>query len=200
VTTTSKWSINKPSEFDGSEESYFPWLTRFTAFAAIKKFETVIDPELRTQSYHLLKYLQQAQMIKVASRMAMYPLTLCLISQKSLRAIYKSRANNFPNDLALLVMKSLKERYAPLDRVSQIGTKRQLTTVKMGEKNNPATMFEEFHWLANLFNDPATEAIISPDDLWLKSSLQPWIIISQCSTVSQEAKQPSLPYKIWNRQ
>jgi hypothetical protein len=42
--------------------------------------------------------------------------------------------------------------------------KRQLTAVKMGEKENPATMFEEFHRLANLFNDPGTGLEISQDD------------------------------------
>ena len=42
--------------------------------------------------------------------------------------------------------------------------KRQLTAVKMGVKDNPATMFEEFHRLANLFNDPGTGLEISQDD------------------------------------
>jgi hypothetical protein len=36
----------------------------------------------------------------------------------------------------------------------------------MGEKDNPATMFAEFHWLTNLVNDSVTGTgvVISPDD------------------------------------
>jgi hypothetical protein len=49
--------------------------------------------------------------------------------------------------------------------VSQIEMKRQLTAVKMGEKDNPTTMFKKFHWLANLFNNPATGGVISSDDI-----------------------------------
>jgi hypothetical protein len=32
-----------------------------------------------------------------------------------------------------------------IESVSRIEMKRQLTAVKMGEKDNPATMFEKFH-------------------------------------------------------
>jgi hypothetical protein len=57
-----------------------------------------------------------------------------------------------------------RERYAPKDRVSRIEMKRQLTAVKMGPRDNPAIMFEEFHQLSNIFNDPGTGMAISQDD------------------------------------
>jgi Zinc knuckle len=61
-------------------------------------------------------------------------------------------------------MEFLRERYAPKDRVSRIEMKRQLTAVKMGPRDNPAIMFEEFHRLSNIFNDPGTGMAIAQDD------------------------------------
>jgi hypothetical protein len=98
------------------------------------------------------------------NNLAMYTLTLCLTSQGSMGFILKSRTKEYPGGLAWMVMKFMRERYAPKDRVGRVEMKRQLNAVKMGAKDNPAIMFEEFHRLSNLFNDPSTGVEISQDD------------------------------------
>ena len=63
-----------------------------------------------------------------------------------------------------MVMTFLKEKYAPQDRVSRIEYKRQITAVKMSEKENPSSMFEEFHRLSNLYSDANQGAVASNED------------------------------------
>jgi hypothetical protein len=166
-------SINKPPKFDGSDKGYYPWLTKFEAYASMKGFECAINPERRDPAMPAAQEpapggngwtpVQKAALDK--NKMAMYSLTLCLTSQKSLGAVYKAKQDPaFPGGLAYMVMKFLKEKYAPQDRVSRIEYKRQITAVKMSEKENPSSMFEEFHRLSNLYSDANQGAVASNED------------------------------------
>ena len=166
-------SINKPPKFDGSDKGYYPWLTKFEAYASMKGFESAINPERRDPAMPAAQEpapggngwtpVQKAALDK--NKMAMYSLTLCLTSQKSLGAVYKAKQDPaFPGGLAYMVMKFLKEKYAPQDRVSRIEYKRQITAVKMSEKENPSSMFEEFHRLSNLYSDTNQGAVASNED------------------------------------
>ena len=102
-------SINKLPKFDGSDKGYYPWLTKFEAYASMKGFECAINPERRDPAMPAAQEpapggngwtpVQKAALDK--NKMAMYSLTLCLTSQKSLGAVYKAKQDPaFPGGLA----------------------------------------------------------------------------------------------------
>jgi hypothetical protein len=164
-------SVSKAPKFSEDDKDYFLWEMRFQAYAGVKKFMQAINPDgpdpalpadPKTPPVNGFTDPQKNAMER--NSVAMYTLTLCLTSQGSMGFILKSRTKEYPGGLAWMVMKFMRERYAPKDRVSRVEMKRQLNAVKMGAKDNPAIMFEEFHRLANLFNDPSTGMEISQDD------------------------------------
>ena len=141
------------------------------AYAGVKKFLGAINPSGPEPGLPAAQvpaagvtYNAGQKAALERNQLAMYTLTLCLTNQGSMGFILKARTKEFPGGLAWMVMKFMRERYAPKDRISRIEMKRQLTAVKMGPKENPAIMFEEFHRLANLFNDPNNAMEISQDD------------------------------------
>ena len=76
-------SINKPPKFDGSDKGYYPWLTKFEAYASMKGFERAINPESRDPAMPAAQEpppggngwtpVQKAALEK--NKMAMYSLT-----------------------------------------------------------------------------------------------------------------------------
>jgi hypothetical protein len=113
--------INKPSKFDGTEEEYFPFITRFNAYAMMKQFAEYVDPDNSSTALPPSKvpdatgHSNDQKVAVKKNSMAMYTLTLCLISQKSFATIYKARTPEYPSGLAYLVVKHLRERYTPKD-------------------------------------------------------------------------------------
>jgi hypothetical protein len=168
---TEDLSVNKAPQFSGEDKDYFAWEMRFQAYAGVKGFSQSINPEAKDpllpdnpEDNPLAGWPNATKLALDKNKVAIYTLTLCLTSQGSMGFILKARTEHYPQGLAWMVMKYLRERYAPKDRVSRIEMKRQLTAVKMGPRDNPAIMFEEFHRLSNIFNDPGTGMSISQDD------------------------------------
>ena len=102
--------INKPPKFDGTEAEYFPFITRFNAYAMMKQFHEVVDPDNPfpnlpdTEVPDANGHSDDEKAAVKKNSMAMYTLRLCLTSQKSLAAIYKARTPEYPSGLAYLVV------------------------------------------------------------------------------------------------
>jgi hypothetical protein len=142
-------SVNKAPKFNGEDTEYFTWEIRFQAYPGVKGFLQAInldaadlDLPKNPDDPPLVNGFPLAQKLALErNRVAMYTLTLCLCNQGSMGFMLKARTELYPTGLAWMVMKLLRERYAPKDMVSRIEMKRQLTAVRMGPRDNPAIMF-----------------------------------------------------------
>jgi hypothetical protein len=144
----------------GEEANYFQQEMRFQAYAGLRKFLASIDPE--KVDPHLPTdpddapandFTNDQKKVMEKNTVAMNTLTLAFTSQSSMGFILKSRTAECPGGLAWKVMALMKERYTPKDRVSRLEMRRQLAAVKMDDGATHVIMVEEFHKLANIFND-----------------------------------------------
>ena len=137
-------SGSKPPRFNGKQEQYQIFNTRFKAFAKMKEFGQAVDckgvdPDLPTAAVNATgtAYTKEEKLAIRRNDKAMYNYTLAFQTEACMGMIYGASTTEWPDGLAWLVAKALNKKYAPKDRISRVEMKRQLTAVSMSKKKDP---------------------------------------------------------------
>jgi hypothetical protein len=151
--------------FSGENADYSIWWTRFTAFAMVKRFDTVLlAGEVQHTSIPLThadglaadKTSTDPQVILTIAIMkendaAMAYFTLAFKTARLMRIIRGAKTTGYPGGLADLVCKALVRYYTPRDMTSKVELNIRKTKVVMKPKEHPKVIFEQMSELEEEF-------------------------------------------------
>ena len=163
-----KLTVSLPT-FDGSEEKFAAFWTRFQAYAQMKGFAAVLKENvlLPATADEVVSATDQDKAEKdknrKANHVAMAMLTMAMVNEGDLAFIYQSYTNEYPGGLVHKVVSAMMEQYRPKDRISRVEMRQALMSLKMGSNENPKLLFERIAGIQNKYNLGATK--IDPEDL-----------------------------------
>ena len=136
--------------FDGEKANFPTWLKKFLAYALMIKIKSVWkevrDPHLLEKEISEIdETTEQGKLARIAvskNDMAMVSFTMAFSNDNVMNIIYVACTPEWPEGQAHLVVKELMKRYRPLDTVSKIEMRQQLSKIKMRKGSNPSILFE----------------------------------------------------------
>ena len=146
--------------FDGEENNYQSWITRFQAFARVKGFIRVLENAGITINEEDVEDLEikpkygsgvtgartedEEKQFRLGKKklMAMDHLTMAFGSEGLLNKIPSSCTPYWPGGLAYKMMDTLKVRYPPKDWMTIVERTRKLNKITFSSSDNPANLFE----------------------------------------------------------
>jgi hypothetical protein len=151
--------------FTGENKDFPVWWTRFTAFAMVKRFDTVMmagstrHPQMPSTHAvgELLDATADSATVKLGIKvlrendLAMAYLTLAFKSARLMRMIRGAKTTSYPYGLADLVFKALERYFTPRDMTSKVELNIQKTKVSMEPKEHPKVLFEQMSELEEEF-------------------------------------------------
>jgi hypothetical protein len=157
----------KVPTFDGEENQFQLWWTRFRAFAGMMKFAVTLK-DTRENSLPASETEEPTDTVeqkeaRKRNMVAMYHFTLAFATESLLNIIFSSETEQYPGGLAHLVVQSLMRKYRPKDTISRVEMRTMLRNVKMNRKQDPATLFDQLSAIQNKYNSPGNR--IGTDDL-----------------------------------
>ena len=144
----------KLPQFDGEEENYPIWITRFEAYARLKRFEQAlsdsVDLPTNQEEYDEMaakasptdeekKKIRNAK----ANETAVAQLTMAFQTTDLLTFVKESKSKEWQHGLAWKIIKNLADEYEPKDEVSKVELKRDLNNVTMQEDDDPKELFSQ---------------------------------------------------------
>jgi hypothetical protein len=88
------------------------------------------------------------------NELAMASFSIAFTTEKAMNIIYAAYKENWPDGEAHLVVRELYKRYRPLDTVSKVEMRQNLSRVKMKKGMNPSELFETLTSIQNQFLSP----------------------------------------------
>jgi hypothetical protein len=85
---------------------------------------------------------------------SMASFSIAFTTEKAMNIIYAASTENWPNGEAYLVVRELYKRYRPLDTVSKVDMRQNLSSLKMKKGMNPSDLFETLTSIQNQFLGP----------------------------------------------
>jgi hypothetical protein len=149
--------INKTVQiptFDGKKKNFVTWWTRFKAYAKVQKFDKALgeteEPDLpdsaedsdaldRTDRANVLPLLAVAH-----NDRALASLAVAFTTTKAMTQYHKAKDEEWPDGLAVNVIKSLLKKYRPTDTISQIEYMQRLEDFKLKKDQDPTELFDHF--------------------------------------------------------
>ena len=141
--------------FDGKDEHYQEWWTKFRAFATAKGFVNALkgrEADLPATEDEATTNESKIK-AKLRNSLAMAYLVNSFKSSADLSLAYETMSDEWPGGLAFEVMEKLKEVYQPKDSVTEIELHDLLMDVKMKKKEDPKTLFEQIASIENWYNE-----------------------------------------------
>lgn len=167
----SKQEFGKVPLFDGDEDKFTIWWSRFTAVAKLKGFSRALDPagEVELPDYETEAYdetTEEGKKKKAAVRrndVAMSCFTIVFTTEALMGLVYKAQDVMWPNGLAHKLATELKKQYRPDDRISRVEMRARLNKVHMKKGANPKVLFEQLAAVQNTFKD--SEITVNEEDM-----------------------------------
>ena len=149
--------------FDGEEENYQVYWTKFRAFATAKGFIPALlgrDANLPTSENAVLDETVDTDKPKIKARkansLAMAYLLSSFKAEADISLAYETMDDDWPGGLAYKVVEKLKGIYQPKDSVTEVELYTRLMTVKMKTKEDPKTLFEQIATIQNWYTSGTT--------------------------------------------
>ena len=130
-------------KFDGKDEKYDMWKTKFRSWcnlnkcgAAIKKdFESpdTEDTEYETPTEEQKKLIKNRDM----NTKAMHGMTISFQKESLMNIIHKTASDKYPSGIAWKTMEALEMKYRPDDDTSKIEKTTALNKIEFKEKDDP---------------------------------------------------------------
>jgi hypothetical protein len=145
--------------FSGEREKFATWLTCMQAFAVTYGFDMALNdktvtlpPTKDTKLDMTMPEGTRMAIGKSKNALAMSYLVHALRGDRNLQCIYASKMTDSTTGRAWVLMKKLRQKYAPEDLTSVAEYKLALKSVKFGKPNeNPDKMFEKFASMHNRY-------------------------------------------------
>ena len=127
--------------FDGTDEKYQLWWLRFKAFANVHRFGQALEiggeMTMPTREDTVLDRKVASEKASIDARernmVAMANLSMALTTDGDISLIYESYTTEWLNGQAHLVVKSLTEKYKPMDQITKVELRQKLNELSMGE-------------------------------------------------------------------
>ena len=157
--------------FNGKDEAFQVWWTKFRAFATAKGFIQALLARERNLPFSettTLDETNEADKPKIRAKnrnsLAMAYLLSAFKLKADISIAYKTMTDIWPGGLAYQVVEKLLEIYRPSDNVTEVNAYERLLSVKMkNKKDDPKTLFEQVAPIQNWYN---TERKKLPKDNW----------------------------------
>jgi hypothetical protein len=159
--------------FDGKKKNFVMWWTRFKAYAKVQKFAQALGetPEAalpadqddldaldRADPANLPALLAAARNDKALANLA-----VAFTTTKAMTHFHKAPDEEWPEGLAVNVVKSLLKKYRPTDTISQVEYIARLEEFKMKKNQDPTESFDHFVEVNTQFgvNEPDEKLLIA---------------------------------------
>jgi hypothetical protein len=152
MTNTDK-TVRLPT-FDGKKKNFVMWWTRFKAYAKVQKFDKALG---ETEERDLPDSADEAEaldrndhanipaLLAVARNdRALASLAVAFTTTKAMTHYHKAKDEEWPEGLAVNVVKSLLKKYCPTDTISQIEYMQRLEDFKLKKDQDPTELFDHF--------------------------------------------------------
>ena len=143
-------SVSVPS-FNGKNEEYEMFWIRFQAYASLKGFEVSIDPEQMDVELPV-KYNvfdTDADIMKIEKEaikrnsQAVAAFTLAFKTPALMNLINEGKTADYPNGLAYLIAKEMRDQYKPQDRVTKVEAINALRAIRCKKNQRPDKFFNK---------------------------------------------------------
>jgi len=148
--------------FDGEARNFPNWWKKFTAYTTMVKIKNILqeerDPNLPEKE--VSDWDEENESNKLAriaikkNDLAMSSFSIAFTSYRAMNIIYAACTKNWPNGEAYLVVRELMKRYCPLDTVSKIEIRQQLSKIRMKKGMDPTILFETLISIQNQYLGP----------------------------------------------
>jgi len=145
--------------FDGEDESYQVFWTKFRAFATAKGFVGALmgrETQLPARESTVLDETNDADKLRIKAKqnnsLAMAYLLSAFKAEADISLAYETMTDEWPGGLAYKVIEKLQEIYQPKDSVTEVELYARLLNVKMKPKENPKILFEQVAAIQNWYN------------------------------------------------
>ena len=148
--------------FDGEPKNFPNWWKKFTAYATLAKIKDILkevrDPNLPEKE--VSEFDEEDESNKLAriaikkNESAMLSFSIAFSSDSAMNILYAACTENWPDGEAHLVVRELMKRYRPLDTVSKIEMRQQLSKIRMKKGMNPLILFETLTSIQNQYLGP----------------------------------------------
>ena len=163
-------SIKLPT-FDGKEENFSMWWTRFQAFAMVKNFSEALelDPDLPSSktaadALDATKATNKPALKAVKrNNVAMAQFTMAFETQGLLTMIDACKSISWPGGNPYILVTVMKNEYQPSYRISAVQLKQKLKKIELGEHEDPKVLFEKIAAVKNEYR--GTGSNLSVEDM-----------------------------------
>ena len=153
-------STIKLPTFDGKEESFVIWRTRFRAYALMKGLAEALSYDDNTdmsdkESDVNANFASADAAIKESGRkgkaniMAMAAQVIAMTTEELFCKIHEGSDADWPGGKAYKVIKLLEVEYQPTDRYSLVEIRRKLNKISMKDSQDPRILFEQIAAIKN---------------------------------------------------
>ena len=167
-------STIKLPTFDGKEESFVIWRTRFRAYTLMKGFAEALSYDDNTdmsdkESDVNANFASADAAIKETGRkgkaniMAMAALAIAMTTEELICKIHEASDADWPGGKAYKVIKLLEAEYQPTDRYSLVEIRRKLNKISMKDSQDPRILFEQIAMIKNQAR--SSQLAIAEEDL-----------------------------------
>jgi hypothetical protein len=159
--------------FDGKNKNFVMWWTRFKAYSKVQKFAQALgetaENDLPDSQADLdaLDRTDQANLpaLQAAARndRALANLAVAFTTAKAMTHFHKAPDNEWPEGLAVNVVKSLLKKYRPTDTISEVEYIARLEEFKLKKNQDPTELFDHFTDVNTQFcvNNPEEKLLIA---------------------------------------
>ena len=157
--------------FDGEEENFQVWWTRFQAFARVKRFEKAlkVDADLPGTQAELdaldPKKVADKAGIRAGLRndTAVAQLTMAFQTAGLIDKVNQAKIMDWPDGLATSIVTRLKRDFQPIDRISRVEMRRKMNEVSMKNDDDPKVIFEQISTIRNHY--AGSGVVVEDEDL-----------------------------------
>jgi DsbC/DsbD-like thiol-disulfide interchange protein len=139
--------------FDGTAKNFASWWKKFMAYATMNKFRDILkeirDKNLPEEEDEKLTKEQRIAITK--KEVAMASFTIAFTTDKAMNMVFAAATKGWQEAEAYLVVKELMKKYHPLDTVSKIEMRQQLSRIKMKKEMDPSLLFERLTSIQNQY-------------------------------------------------
>jgi hypothetical protein len=138
----------KMPTFDGDPRNFANWWKKFLAYATMSKFKDILK-EVRDVNLPESEVSEENEEITKEQRIAirknevaMASFSMAFTMDKAMNMVYAASTEGWQEGEAYLVVRELMKKYRPLDTVSKIEMRQELTRIKMRKGMDPSLLFE----------------------------------------------------------
>ena len=151
--------------FNGKDEAFQVWWTKFRAFAMVKGFvatllgkETMLPPTEQAALDPIDATNQQKIKAKERNSLGMAHLLQAFKAEADMSLACETMDNDWPGGLACLTVEKPMVIHKPKDSATEVEVCTKLSQVKMTKKEDPKVLFEQVASIQNWCNTDAQKS------------------------------------------